>query len=133
MMDPVVDDTPATERAPALSEYFLQSMSTIGAHLRAGIRMVQRPLRSFDIECALLNGIHVRWIMRFWTRLLVLFFFLVSTSGGVVVLAQTTAAAMTRDEEQDLRKTVQELALRVSALEEELHGNEPARRWSRLR
>ncbi len=59
--------------------------------------------------------------MRFWTRLLVLFFFLVSTSGGVVVLAQTTAAAMTRDEEQDLRKQVQELALRVSALEDELH------------
>ncbi len=56
--------------------------------------------------------------MRFLIRLLVFLFVTLST--GLAAHAQTTTAAASHDEE-DLRKTVRELALRVSALEEELH------------
>ncbi len=56
--------------------------------------------------------------MRFVIRLLVFLFVTLPT--GFAAHAQTTTAAASRDEE-DLRRTVRELALRVSALEEELH------------
>ena len=56
--------------------------------------------------------------MRFLIRLLVLLFVTLPT--GFAAQAQTTTAAASHDED-DLRKTVRELALRVSALEEELH------------
>jgi Putative beta-barrel porin-2, OmpL-like. bbp2 len=57
--------------------------------------------------------------MRFFHRLLVLFLF--SVLSGFAALAQTTTAGASHGEDEDLRKTVRELALRVSALEEELH------------
>jgi hypothetical protein len=56
--------------------------------------------------------------MRFLIRLLVFLFVTLPT--GFAARAQTTTAAASHDEE-DLRKTVRELSLRVSALEEELH------------
>src|SRR5882757_291416 len=59
--------------------------------------------------------------MRFFHRLLVSFLLFVALQPGVVVLAQTTAAAGPHSEEEDLRQTVRELSLRVTALEEELH------------
>ncbi|MCU1251987.1 MAG: porin, partial [Edaphobacter sp.] len=57
--------------------------------------------------------------MRNLVRLLVFLFVTLPT--GFAVQAQTAAAAVSHDEEEDLRKTVRELALRVSALEAELH------------
>ena len=57
--------------------------------------------------------------MRFLSRLLILSLF-VSIPSGFVAVAQTTTTTSTYDENEDLRKTVRELALRVSALEEEL-------------
>jgi hypothetical protein len=57
--------------------------------------------------------------MRFLIRLLVFFFVTLPT--GFAAHAQTTTAAASHDEEEDLRQTVRELALRVSALEAELH------------
>jgi hypothetical protein len=60
--------------------------------------------------------------MRFLIRLLVLSFLFGVLPTGFRGHAQTTAAAIaSRTEDEDLRKTVRELALRVSALEEELH------------
>jgi hypothetical protein len=56
--------------------------------------------------------------MRLLIRLLVFLF--VTLPAGLAAHAQTTTAVASHDEE-DLRKTVRELALRVSALEEELH------------
>jgi hypothetical protein len=56
--------------------------------------------------------------MRFLIRLLVFLF--VTWLAGYAALAQTATGTASHDEE-DLRKTVRELALRVSALEEELH------------
>src|SRR5258707_15858462 len=58
--------------------------------------------------------------MRFFNRLLVSFLLFVALLPGAGVLAQTTAAGP-HSEEEDLRQTVRELALRVTALEEELH------------
>jgi putative OmpL-like beta-barrel porin-2 len=58
--------------------------------------------------------------MWFLNRLLILSLF-VSFPSGFVAMAQTTTATASHDENEDLRKTVRELALRVSALEEELH------------
>src|SRR5271170_6186098 len=40
---------------------------------------------------------------------------------GVALNAQTSGSAPSNKEEEDLRQTVRELALRVTALEEELH------------
>jgi hypothetical protein len=64
--------------------------------------------------------------MRSLNRLPILFFLfvamvLVAMVPGPVGYAQTTSASVSRDEVEDLRQTVRELALRVSALEEELH------------
>jgi hypothetical protein len=60
--------------------------------------------------------------MRLLNRLFVLFLFFVALLPRFAALAQTTAASGSRGgEEKDLRQTVRELALRVSALEEELH------------
>ncbi len=56
--------------------------------------------------------------MRRFNRLIVLLFLFVAGSAG---FAQTTTATASLNEDEDLRKTVRELALRVSALEEELH------------
>ena len=67
--------------------------------------------------------------MRFSNRLHVLFFFvlLVAPVPRFAAYAQTTAtAAASHDDDEDLRKTVRELALRVSALEEELHRQRTA-------
>jgi hypothetical protein len=59
--------------------------------------------------------------MRLLHRLLVLFLFFTVLLPGIAGLAQTTATITSQSEDEDLRKTVRELALRVSALEEELH------------
>src|SRR5713101_271994 len=59
--------------------------------------------------------------MRFFFRLLSLTFVITSTLTGVAAVAQTTTAASSHGEDEDLRKQVRELALRVSALEAELH------------
>ena len=64
--------------------------------------------------------------MRSLNRLPILFFLfvailLVAMLGDPVGYAQTTSASVSREEVEDLRQTVRELALRVSALEEELH------------
>jgi Putative beta-barrel porin-2, OmpL-like. bbp2 len=59
--------------------------------------------------------------MRLLNRLLVLFLFFVALLPGYAAFAQTTAASGSHGDEEDLRQTVRELALRVSALEEELH------------
>ena len=56
--------------------------------------------------------------MRFLSRLLILSLF-VWIPSGFVAMAQTTTSI--HDENEDLRETVRLLALRVSALEEELH------------
>jgi hypothetical protein len=64
--------------------------------------------------------------MRSLNRAFVLFFLLVAVLSGVAAQAQTTTATASHDEEDDLRKTVRELALRVSALEEELHRQRAA-------
>jgi hypothetical protein len=59
--------------------------------------------------------------MRFFLRPVAVLFFFVVTLTGIAALAQTTIAASSHGEDEDLRKQVRELALRVSALEEELH------------
>jgi len=59
--------------------------------------------------------------MRFLNRLGVLSFLFIALMPGSAALAQTAAAADSHGEEEDLRQTVRELALRVTALEEELH------------
>ena len=59
--------------------------------------------------------------MRFFLRPVAVLFLFVVTLTGIAALAQTTTAASSHGEEEDLRKQVRELALRVSALEEELH------------
>jgi hypothetical protein len=58
--------------------------------------------------------------MRFLNWLLV-FSLVFAALSGFAAYAQTTTAAASRTEDEDLRRTVRELALRVSALEEELH------------
>jgi Putative beta-barrel porin-2, OmpL-like. bbp2 len=58
--------------------------------------------------------------MRFLNRLSVVFL-VSSTFSCFVAHAQTATGAASHVEDEDLRKTVRELALRVSALEEELH------------
>lgn len=57
--------------------------------------------------------------MRFINRLLLLF--LLVALFGSATYAQTTTAEASHSEEEDLRQTVRELSLRVSALEKELH------------
>src|SRR5438477_1368229 len=64
--------------------------------------------------------------MRFVIQLLVVSFLFTALESGFEAHAQTTGAAASHDEEEDLRKTVRELALRVSALEEELHRQRAA-------
>jgi len=65
--------------------------------------------------------------MRLANRLLVLFLFSPALVPGFVAFAQTaTAVASPGEGEADIRKTVHELALRVSALEEELHKQRTA-------
>ncbi len=59
--------------------------------------------------------------MRFKIPSLVFFSFLLAQPHGIASYAQTTGSAAAHDEEQDLRQQVRELALRVSALEAELH------------
>jgi len=59
--------------------------------------------------------------MRWLNRLLVPFFLSVALLPGFAALAQTTTVSGSHGEEEDLRQQVRELALRVSALEEELH------------
>jgi Putative beta-barrel porin-2, OmpL-like. bbp2 len=59
--------------------------------------------------------------MRFFLRLLGITFVITSTLTGVAGFAQTATAASSHGEDEDLRKQVRELALRVSALEAELH------------
>jgi len=58
--------------------------------------------------------------MRYLNRLItfVLFFALML---GVALHAQTSGSSFSKSDEEDLRQTVRELALRVTALEEELH------------
>jgi Putative beta-barrel porin-2, OmpL-like. bbp2 len=65
--------------------------------------------------------------MRLANRLLVLFLFSPALVPGFVASAQmATAVPSPGGDEADLRKTVHELALRVSALEEELHKQRTA-------
>ena len=64
--------------------------------------------------------------MRFVIQLLVVSFLFTALESGFEAHAQATGAAASHDEEEDLRKTVRELALRVSALEEELHRQRAA-------
>jgi hypothetical protein len=59
--------------------------------------------------------------MRFFNRLLVPLSLFVAMLTGIAAFAQTTTAVSSPSEDEDLRQTVRELALRVSALEEELH------------
>ena len=59
--------------------------------------------------------------MRSINRLLVLFPLFVATLCGPTAHSQTTTKTASHSEDEDLRQTVRELALRVSALEEELH------------
>ena len=59
--------------------------------------------------------------MRFLIRLLVFTFVFGALPFGFAAHGQTTAGTASHDEEEDLRKTVRELAMRVSALEAELH------------
>jgi Putative beta-barrel porin-2, OmpL-like. bbp2 len=59
--------------------------------------------------------------MRFKIPFLVFFSFLLAQPHGLAAYAQTTGSAVAHDEEEDLRQQVRELALRVSALEAELH------------
>jgi hypothetical protein len=63
--------------------------------------------------------------MRFLNRLL-LFLFLFDALAGIAANAQTTTAVVSHADDEDLRKTVRELALRVTALEEELHRQRAA-------
>ena len=58
--------------------------------------------------------------MRFLIRLLVLLFVTLSPCSAADAQI-TVAATASRSEDEDLRQTVRELALRVSALEAELH------------
>jgi hypothetical protein len=51
---------------------------------------------------------------------LVLFFLFTTALSGVVASAQMPSAAVP-DDDEDLRRAVRELALRVAVLEEELH------------
>jgi hypothetical protein len=64
--------------------------------------------------------------MRFSIRHLVLFSFVVVLPLGLSAQARTANTTASHDDEEDLRKTVRELALRVSALEEELHAQRAA-------
>jgi hypothetical protein len=59
--------------------------------------------------------------MRCLILIRLLAFLFVTLSTGFAAHAQTTTAAASRSGDEDLRQTVRELALRVSALEEELH------------
>ncbi len=59
--------------------------------------------------------------MRFKIPFLVFFSFLLAQPHGFAAYAETTGSAAAHDEEEDLRQQVRELALRVSALEAELH------------
>jgi hypothetical protein len=59
--------------------------------------------------------------MRCLNRLLVLLSLLAALPSGFRAQAQSTTTAASQSEDEDLRKTVRELSLRVSALEEELH------------
>jgi hypothetical protein len=59
--------------------------------------------------------------MRFTNRLLVLFLLLAVLPHCLAAYAQTQTTTASHNENQDLRETVRELSLRVSALEEELH------------
>src|ERR1700743_1697946 len=59
--------------------------------------------------------------MRCLNRLLVLLSLLAALPSSFPAQAQSTTAAASQSEDEDLRKTVRELSLRVSALEEELH------------
>ena len=60
--------------------------------------------------------------MRSINPLLVLFLFFVATLSGPTAHSQTAITTASHSEDEDLRQTVRELALRVSALEEELHS-----------
>src|SRR4051812_39597170 len=60
--------------------------------------------------------------MRLMIRFLVLSIFVAALARGFAAHAQTATTALSHEEEEDLRKTVRELALRVSALEAELHN-----------
>ena len=62
--------------------------------------------------------------MRYSTRLVLFSAFLVLSS-GFEVTAQTAASAPTNADIEELRQTVHDLALRVSALEAELHKERP--------
>ena len=66
--------------------------------------------------------------MNFSNRLLVPIFFClyVAQPPRIAAYAQTATAIASHDEDEDLRKTVRELALRVSALEEELQRQRTA-------
>ena len=59
--------------------------------------------------------------MRFLNRLLVVLFLFLAMLTGVAAFAQTTSSPSANGGDEDLRRTVRELASRVSALEEELH------------
>jgi hypothetical protein len=59
-------------------------------------------------------------------NLLVSFFLFVVILSGLAASAQKPATVAANDDE-DLRRTVRELVLRVSALEEELHKERAAR------
>ena len=59
--------------------------------------------------------------MRFTNRLLVVFILLAALPHGLAAYGQAAATAASHSEDEDLHETVRKLALRVSALEEELH------------
>jgi citrate lyase beta subunit len=59
--------------------------------------------------------------MRSLVLIRLLAFLFVTLPTGFAAHAQTTTAAASHSENEDLRQTVRELAVRVSALEEELH------------
>src|ERR1700733_1366204 len=59
--------------------------------------------------------------MRFTNRLLVVFVLLAALPHGLAAYGQAAATAASHSEDEDLHETVRKLALRVSALEEELH------------
>ncbi len=54
------------------------------------------------------------------------FFLFVAMMPDVAAVAQTTTAAASRSDDEELRETVRQLALRVSVLEEELHRQRAA-------
>src|ERR1700754_4875061 len=62
-----------------------------------------------------------RGLLMLFLKRLFISFLVFAALPGCAASAQTTTATASRTDDEDLRQTVRELALRVSALEEELH------------